>query len=323
MHIPDGFLDARTAITTGILSSGSVGLALRRARKALEPRRIPLVGLTAAFIFVAQLMNFPVSGGTSGHLVGATLAAILAGPWAAILMMTNVLLIQAFLFADGGVVALGANVLNMAVVAPIVGYAVYRALCLVLPGRRGRLAAASFAAWVSAVAASLVCGVELAMSGVAPWTAIVPAMTVVHSVIGLGEGVITMLVLAAISGARPELLDPVLSGDASPRRKYAAAGLAVVACLILLVIAPFASSLPDGLESAANALGFGGRAVPSALHAPMGGYRLPGSEDAAFVTSLAGGIGAVAAAFLSFVVARVLVPGRAKSGRAERSGNGE
>src|SRR5512147_218372 len=137
MHIPDGFLDAKTALATGALAAAGLGLALRDARRSLPPRKVPLMGLSAAFIFAAQMLNFPVAGGTSGHLVGAVLASVLLGPSAAIVVMTAVLLIQCLLFADGGLLALGANLFNMAIVAVLGGHAVYRAVRRVLPDRRG------------------------------------------------------------------------------------------------------------------------------------------------------------------------------------------
>src|SRR5512140_2952637 len=149
MHIPDGFLDAKTAITTGIFSATGLGTALRYAGRKLQPRQIPLIGLTGAFVFVAQMINFPVAGGTSGHLLGGALAVVLLGPSAAVIVMSSVLIIQALIFADGGLLALGANILNMALVAPICAFGVYRVVHRFLPGQRGQLIAASLAAWVS------------------------------------------------------------------------------------------------------------------------------------------------------------------------------
>lgn len=128
MHIPDGFLDAKTAIATGMFSITGLGAALRRAERHVQPRKIPLIGLAAAFIFVAQMLNFPVASGTSGHLLGATLAAVLLGPSAAIIVMSSVLIVQALIFADGGILALGANIFNMAIVAPLCGYGIYKIL---------------------------------------------------------------------------------------------------------------------------------------------------------------------------------------------------
>src|SRR5512145_1942343 len=150
MHIPDGFLDARTLVTAAGLSAVGLAIALRAVRRNLPPRRVPLLGLAAAFVFAAQMLNFPVAAGTSGHLIGAALAAVLLGPAAAIVAMTAVLLLQALMFADGGITALGANVLNLAVIAPLVAYSVYRAIRGVAgDGRQATLLATGFAAWCS------------------------------------------------------------------------------------------------------------------------------------------------------------------------------
>ena len=169
MHIPDGFLDAKTAITTGVFSFSALGVALRHASRHVQSRQIPLIGLTAAFIFVAQMINFPVAGGTSGHLLGATLAAVLLGPSAAVIVMSCVLIIQALIFADGGLLALGANVFNMAIVAPTCAYLVYRTLRRLFRDQRGQLVSASIASWCSTVVASVFCAGELALSGTVTW----------------------------------------------------------------------------------------------------------------------------------------------------------
>jgi cobalt/nickel transport system permease protein len=137
MHIPDGFIDGKTAATTAALSAVGVGLALRQVRRRLERRRVPLLGLAAAFLFAAQMINFPVYGGTSGHLLGGVLVAALLGPSAAIVVLTTVLIVQCFLFADGGVLALGANIFNMGIVGGAGGYWIYRLVCRALPGPRG------------------------------------------------------------------------------------------------------------------------------------------------------------------------------------------
>ena len=206
MHIPDGFLDAKTTIATAVFSVTGLGTALRHARQHLQSREIPLIGLTAAFIFVAQMLNFPIAGGTSGHLIGATLAMVLLGPSVAIIVMSSVLIIQAAIFADGGLLALGANIFNMAIVAPVSGYVVYKTMRVLLRDTRGQLISASVASWCATVIASVFCAGELAWSGTAAWNIVYPAMVGIHAVIGVGEGLITMLVLSAIAKTRPELL---------------------------------------------------------------------------------------------------------------------
>ena len=206
MHIPDGFLDGKTAATAGALSAIGLGAALRQVRREMPPRRIPLLGLAAAFLFASQMVNFPVAGGMSGHLIGGTLAAALLGPSAAIVVVTTVLIVQCFLFADGGVLALGANVFNMAIVTSLLGYAIYRGICRLFGGTRGRVTAIAFASWCSVVVASISCAGQLALSGTVTWSAAFPAMTSAHMIIGLGEAVISALVMLAIQRTRPELI---------------------------------------------------------------------------------------------------------------------
>jgi len=207
MHIPDGFLSTTTSVVTWAASAGGIGYAVRRVNKELEDRQVPLIGVTAAFIFAAQMLNFTVAGGTSGHLLGGALAAILVGPWAGVLVLTSVLSLQALLFQDGGLLALGANVFNMAIVGVLLGWAVYVGLRRLLGKKAWGMAISGFvAAWVSVVVASLVASVELAVSGTSPLGVVLPAMGAVHALIGIGEGLITVAVLAFLRAVRPDLL---------------------------------------------------------------------------------------------------------------------
>ena len=308
MHLPDGFLDAKTAMATGVLATAGLGLALVGVRRTVPPRRVPLIGLAAAFVFAAQMLNFPVVGGTSGHLIGAVLAAVLLGPSAAVLVMSAVLILQCLMFADGGVTALGANLFNMALVAPTVGYAVYRLLRSVVgDGLRGRLFATAFAAWCSTVAAAVSCAGQLALSGTVPLRVGLPAMGGVHLLIGLGEALITTLVVAAVAGARPELLLE-RAGPRSRPAELAGRGL-LVALGLAMFVAPFASRWPDGLEGVAATLGFGHRAVAGAAHgAPLPDYRFPGVGPTALSTGLAGGAGTLVAFGLAWLLATALTP---------------
>ncbi len=209
MHIPDGFLSTGTSVVTWAASAGGIGYAARRVSRELSERQVPLMGVTAAFIFAAQMMNFAVAGGTSGHLLGGALAAILLGPWAAVLVLTSVLAVQALLFQDGGLVALGANVFNMAIVGVLVGWFAYTTLRRLFGDSRGTWAtmvSGFAAAWLSVFVASLVAATELALSGTSPWAVALPIMGAVHAVIGIGEGLITVGVLAFLRQARPDLL---------------------------------------------------------------------------------------------------------------------
>lgn len=307
MHIPDGFLDARTLVATAGLAAVGVGLALREVRRSLPPRRVPLIGLAAAFVFAAQMLNFPVAAGTSGHLIGAALAAVLLGPAAAVVAMTAVLLLQALMFADGGITALGANVLNLAVIAPLAAYGVYRAvLGATGGGQRATLVATGFAAWCSTMAAALACAAQLAASGVVAWGAVLAAMGSVHMIIGLGEAVITMLIVAVVMRARPELATPAAPAVPRARRRAVAFGAALSIGLMVLV-APFASSLPDGLEHVAERFGFASLAAPT-QPAPLPDYSLLALAEASpwLATVLAGALGALVAFAVAWFVARVL-----------------
>jgi cobalt/nickel transport system permease protein len=310
MHIPDGFLDAKTAVVSGGLAVAGIGVALHTVRRAAAARRVPLIGLAAAFVFAAQMLNFPVAGGTSGHLIGAVLVAVLLGPGGAVLAMTAVLVVQCFMFADGGVTALGANIFNMAIVAPGVGYFIY-ALVWRAAGDslRSRLLATAFAAWCSTVAASIFCAGQLAISGTVAWRVALPAMAGIHMVIALGEAVISTLVVAAVAKARPELL--ALGRDTPARSRYAeltAYGLLVSLGLVVFV-APFASGWPDGLEKVSAMLGFEHKAAAAPiLAAPWPNYTIPGIGSAVPSTIVAGAIGTVVAFVVAYVLARALTP---------------
>jgi cobalt/nickel transport system permease protein len=314
MHIPDGFLDLRTAATTGALSLSGIAIALGRLRRGLPRRRIPLMGLAAAFLFAAQMLNFPVAAGTSGHLLGAVLAAVLVGPSAAVVVMTAVLLVQALLFADGGVLALGANVFNMAIVAVLGGFFVFRPLQRLLPGPRGLLMATAFASWWSVLLASIACAAELAGARVAPWGLVFPAMAGIHMLIGLGEALIAALVVAAILRTRPDLLDFALrtraaphAGAASRLRLPTAYGLAAILGLVVFGV-PLASTRPDGLERVAALLGFRARALTAPLPTPLADYQLPGLGSASAATWAAGCVGVLVVFALAHGLALALVP---------------
>lgn len=207
MHIPDGFLSAATVATTYVVSAGGVANAVRIANKKLGEKHIPMMGILAAFIFAAQMLNFPVAGGTSGHVIGAALVAILLGPWSAVLVMSCVLIAQSLIFQDGGLLALGANIFNMGIVAGFGAYYLYRLTISFLgDSRRGRLVGGFVASWGSVFLASIACALELAISGVLPLGVVLPAMAGVHALIGIGEGLITAAVLSLVMATRADLL---------------------------------------------------------------------------------------------------------------------
>ena len=315
MHIPDGFLDLPTAATAALLAGAGVAFALRDVRRRVPARRVPLIGLAAAFVFAAQMINFPVAAGTSGHLIGAALATVLLGPGPAVVAMTAVLVLQSLMFADGGITALGANVLNLGVIAPAVAALVYSLVRgLAGSGQRSVLLAAGCAAWCSTLAAALACAAQLAASGIVPWGTVLPAMGAVHMVIGLAEAVITMLVLAVVARARPEIVGGV--DEVEGRRRALAAYAATAAVALAVFVAPFASSMPDGLEHVAERLGFAAHASPAAA-APLADYSVPAlAGDPAWLgTAVAGAVGTLLVFGIAWLLARALTsrvppPGR-------------
>jgi len=207
MHIPDGLVSGPINAAAFVVSAATCGLAVVRANKTLGERQIPLLGVTAAFIFAAQMLNFPIAGGTSGHFLGALLACVLLGPLNAFLVMALVLAIQCLGFADGGLTALGTNIFNMGIIGGIVSYGLFQILKSVLPKTRGGfLAAVAVAAWFSVVLASAVCALELHFSGTSPLKIALPAMTAVHVLIGLGEAIITTVVISVVLASRPDLV---------------------------------------------------------------------------------------------------------------------
>jgi cobalt/nickel transport system permease protein len=209
VHVPDGFLDPATSATTAAVAAAGVAVALRGARRELDERTAPMAGLTAAFVFAVQMMNFPVAAGTSGHLIGGALTAVLVGPWTAVLCMTVVLLVQGVAFADGGLTALGTNVTLMGLVAVVVGWGVFRTLVAVLPRTRtALLASAGVGAFLSVPLAALAFVGLFTVGGVADVSvgAVTAGMVGVHLLIGLGEAVITVAVLSAVLTVRPDLV---------------------------------------------------------------------------------------------------------------------
>ncbi|MEW6697975.1 MAG: energy-coupling factor ABC transporter permease [Bacillota bacterium] len=198
MHIPDGFLDAKTWVSALAVSTGALGYSIAKTREQLSDRQIPRLGVMAAFVFAAQMINFPIVGGTSGHLLGAALATALLGPWSASIILATVLMIQCFVFQDGGLTALGANILNMGIVGVLAATALYSPLSRLIKGKTGVALASFAAAWASVMAAAFMVSLELAFSGTAPLAVTLPAMLGVHAIIGIGEGVITAAVVLAV-----------------------------------------------------------------------------------------------------------------------------
>jgi cobalt/nickel transport system permease protein len=327
VHVPDGFLDVQTSVATGIVAAAAVGSALRRSRAELDERNAPLAGLTAAFIFAVQMLNFPVGMGTSGHLMGGTLAAALVGPWTAVLCVSVVLVVQAVLFADGGLTALGTNITLMAVVTVAVGWTVVKLVLAVLPKRTGSVVpAAVIGALVSVPAVAAAFVVLYAVGGEAnlPIGALVASMVGWHTLIGIGEAVITGLTVGAVVAVRPDLvyaargLRPVLQlrqrdGSTVPaelerptrRQPRPVRAVVLVGTAVALVLAGFvsffASGNPDGLEYVAAEQGF----LATARDHLLGGFALADYGDVGDIpVGLAGVLGVLITVAIGWLVLR-------------------
>ena len=208
LHAADRFLTVAVSIAFWIITSAVIAVAVQRTNRNLDERSIPLMGVMAAFIFAAQMFNFQVAGGTSGHLLGGVLAAVLLGPWAATLVMACVIAVQGLVFSDGGLVVMGANIFNMGVIGTLGGFTIYMALTKVMGGEnRARIPAAAIAGYLSVLGAALAMSLELIVSGTSPAEVVLPAMIGVHAFIGVGEALITAAALAFITATRPDLLD--------------------------------------------------------------------------------------------------------------------
>jgi cobalt/nickel transport system permease protein len=206
LHAPDGFLSLPIAVLMWVVTIAVTAVAVKRTNETFDERAIPLMGVTAAFIFAAQMFNFQVIGGTSGHLLGGVLAAVLLGPWAGTLVMVAVVAVQGLVFQDGGLVVMGANIFNMGIIGTLGGYVVYRVLCGVLGGeQRARIPAAGIAAWLSVFLAAGAMALELGLSGTTDLVVALTAMLSIHALIGIGEALITMAALAFIQVTRPDL----------------------------------------------------------------------------------------------------------------------
>ncbi|MCA9961509.1 MAG: energy-coupling factor ABC transporter permease [Anaerolineales bacterium] len=298
LHVPDGFLSPGIAIFCWALALLAVGLAVRNARETFDERLVPLAGVMAAFIFAGQMINFPVAGGTSGHLVGASLAAIVLGPWLGILVMTAVISLQGLLFQDGGLLVMGANILAMGVIPALVTYGLYR--LVVARAWRTRLIAVAAFAWLSVMAAALFVALGLGFSGTSSFRLAVPAMLGIHALIGVGEALITVAALSFIMRTRPTLLAE--SAEAGGKG-WIVGG--VIVTLLVLLLSPLASSFPDGLEWVAEENGF----IHTALDAPyqlLPDYTIPFFGETALSTIVAGIVGALIVAGLTIGVVRLL-----------------
>ncbi|BAZ03978.1 energy-coupling factor ABC transporter permease [Calothrix sp. NIES-3974] len=300
MHVPDGFISFPVALGTGLVSTGAIAFSLKKSQVSFSQKTAPIFGLTTAFIFAAQMVNFPVTGGTSGHLLGGVLAAIILGsPWLATLSTALVLIIQAVFFADGGITALGVNILNISVIGVWVGWGLTQILRTQFGNSWNRLPLfAGIGAGISVVMAAIACSIELALSHTVPLGVVLPAMAGIHVLIGIGEGIITAVVVAGLVKFRPDLfvaIEQPLKGWLIP-----VIGIFVVAAILSL----FASSWPDGLEAVAEEIGFAKLAenIPIAVPTPFADYSISGLNTLG--TSISGIVGAIICFVTAFVVVK-------------------
>ncbi len=330
MHIPDGFVSGTINSVTAVVSVATLAFCVGRVKKELADKAftVPLLGTIAAFVFAAQMLNFPIGGGTSGHFLGAVAAAALLGPWNACIVLSVVLVIQGLLFGDGGITALGSNIFNMGIVGGILTFPVMRGIRALLPsGRSGYCIAAATASWLSVVVASGFCAFELALSGTSPLKIALPAMVGTHMIIGLGEAMITVAVLTAVATARPDIVPAWANLDGTlqpaPMRKapwgLAAAGL-VLAVALALFGSPFASSSPDGLEKVAEEKGFMEAAAEDKVvwtKALFPDYKITNIQSEKLATGLAGVVGTMIVFACGFMVIRFMARVPAKSGKVD------
>ncbi len=335
MHIADGILSPEVCAGMAVASAGAVGYSLHQLKQTETTRTVPLTGMMGALVFAGQMVNFPlVVAPVSGHLLGGVLASVILGPWAGCLVVTLVLIVQWALFADGGMIALGANIFNMGVVGAMGGYAVYAGLRRWMPGPRGTIAAAVIAAWISVLAASTTFCLEFALSGYREYSRpiVLARMMTFQCGIGVREALIIGVVFSVVLSQRPDLVYGQPSLDvretaqpprwtASPLRT-AVIGL-VVALAVAGFLAPFASSYSDGLEAVAEKMGFDTQAVADPQVLVLDDYEVPlGESDSWLVSKLSvsiAGIGGTLAVFaVALLLGRGLKPGppRAEAGHA-------
>ena len=328
MHIPDGFVSGTINSATAIVAVSTLAFSVTRVKQEFKDKdfAVPLLATLAAFVFAAQMLNFPIGGGTSGHFLGAVTAAALLGPWSACIILSVVLVIQGLLFGDGGITALGSNIFNMGIIGGVLAYPIMRGIRALLPaGRNGYFISAAVASWVSVVLASSFCALELALSGTSPLQVAFLAMVGTHAIIGIGEAMIAVAVLTAVATARPDIIPAWAKLDKTAKASksvwsLAGAGLAV-AILLALVVSPFASKSPDGLEKVAEEKGFmeaGAKDKTVWTKSLFPEYKIESIESENISTSLAGLIGTMVVFGIGFGTLRFMVRVPAKAGNSVR-----
>lgn len=305
MHIPDGMLSAPVAVIADVGAVGLIGYAVSWINRYFDQRKVVLMSVLSALIFALQMLNFSVAAGTSGHFAGGAMAGIILGPWPASIVMTAVLFIQALVFKDGGIVALGANVINLGIIAPFLGYFIYKSILKFSETKATHVVAAFIAAWTSITVASLAAGLELWISGRANFAMVMGSMGFWHAIIGIGEGLITAGLVGYLLAVRPDILHKVSQGARSSMKS-----VALVLFVIALIAASFsflASSHPDGLEFVYFEKGIGSEFAEFSLTGeggPLADYAVAGVSNEALSGALAGIIGVVLTGAAMYVVFR-------------------
>ena len=311
LHAPDGFLDISTSIVITLISIVIVGLALRQSKDQLADKTIPLAGITAAFVFAAQMFNFPVAAGTTGHLLGGALAAVLLGPSVGVVVVTIVVIVQSLVFADGGLTALGYNVLNMAIIPAYGGYAVFRMFRRMFPTNSGGvIGGTGLAAWASVVMAATAFSIEWLFGATAPvpFDTVFASMVGVHALIGIGEGIISAFAVGAVLSSRPDLvygaqdLDRAqLSEQKLARTRTFVIGGTLVALVFAAVLSQLAAPDPDGLERVAEDTGFIDSATEHSLaDSIFADYATSGISNETLSLAIAGIVGTLVTLAVAF-----------------------
>lgn len=310
MHIPDAVLSPSVAAVTGVVGAAGFFYGLRRLERQSGEKTVVLMGMMSAFLFAAQMVNFPVFPGVSGHLLGGLLASVLLGPWAGACVIGAVLIVQCLMFGDGGVTALGANFVNMGLIGALGGYMIYAPIRRAIPGRTGILLGSMIAAWLSVILASGAFAVELTLGGRGSFFTVLGWMTLVHAAIGLGEALITGIVVRFVLLTRPDLIYDSEEAPASATRwgQVVFAGLAV-SLTVAVFLAPFASSWDDGLEHVGGKLGFLKEDMPAVLAGLIPDYewKILGPDRLGVATAAAGVVGTLAVFCVGLLLARAFV----------------
>lgn len=308
MHIGDGLLTGPTCLATGALAFGGLAFALKRVACERSDRMAPLMGVVAACVFAAQMLNFPILAPVSGHPLGGVLAAVLLGPWAAIIVLTVVLGVQCLVFQDGGITALGANALNVAILGPLAGYCIWDAIRRLWRGPAGMVAGSVVAAWFGVMLGAIACSVEVAIRADTRLASILGVMLLFHSLIGIGEAIVTGLAVTYVLRTRPDLIHGQAGGDSTPRRlaSIVVAGSALALAMVV-ILSPWASSSPDGLEAALERVGIASQ-PPAWTAAPLADYQIRTIRNVQLGGVAAGTIGTVLTFGVAFVLGRRALP---------------